>query len=49
MRDTPEPAAGGRPRIEAELLRRFWALDGAEVTPLGGGMNSETRLVEHEG
>jgi homoserine kinase type II len=31
------------------LLRRFWALDGAEVTPLGGGMNSETWLVEHEG
>ncbi|HET7070240.1 MAG TPA: phosphotransferase [Nocardioides sp.] len=37
MRDTPE------------LLRQFWALDGAGVTPLGGGMNSETWLVEHEG
>lgn len=31
------------------LLQQFWALDGAVVTPLGGGMNSETWLVDHEG
>ncbi|MGF9761121.1 phosphotransferase [Microvirga sp. 0TCS3.31] len=33
----------------AELLETFWGLRGAAVTPLGGGMNSETWLVEHEG
>jgi homoserine kinase type II len=33
----------------SELLERFWALEGAVVQPLGGGMNSETWLVEHEG
>lgn len=32
-----------------ELLRRFWGLDRADVKPLGGGMNSETWLVDHEG
>lgn len=32
-----------------ELLETFWGLRGAEVKPLGGGMNSETWLVEHEG
>ena len=32
-----------------QLLQRFWALDSVVVTPLGGGMNSETWLVEHEG
>lgn len=32
-----------------ELLRQFWALDGVVVEPLGGGMNSETWMVEHEG
>lgn len=32
-----------------ELLETFWGMRGAEVRPLGGGMNSETWLVEHEG
>jgi Ser/Thr protein kinase RdoA (MazF antagonist) len=32
-----------------ELLETFWGMRGAEVKPLGGGMNSETWLVEHEG
>lgn len=32
-----------------ELLEAFWGMRGAAVTPLGGGMNSETWLVEHEG
>jgi homoserine kinase type II len=32
-----------------ELLEAFWGIRGAEVTPLPGGMNSETWLVEHEG
>ena len=32
-----------------ELLEAFWGMRGAEVKPLGGGMNSETWLVEHEG
>lgn len=32
-----------------ELLATFWGMRGADVTPLGGGMNSETWLVEHEG
>ena len=31
------------------LVETFWGLRGAEVTPLGGGMNSETWLVAHEG
>jgi Ser/Thr protein kinase RdoA (MazF antagonist) len=31
------------------LLERFWGLDGALVEPLGGGINSETWLVRHEG
>lgn len=33
----------------AELLQRFWGLRGAVVEPLGGGINSETWLVRHEG
>lgn len=33
----------------AALLTRHWGLHDAECTPLGGGMNSETWLVEHEG
>ena len=32
-----------------ELLQQFWGLDNVEVSPLGGGMNSATWLVEHEG
>ncbi|HEY0643758.1 MAG TPA: phosphotransferase [Nocardioides sp.] len=31
------------------LLETFWGMRDAAVTPLGGGMNSETWLVEHEG
>ena len=30
-------------------LATHWGLESAVVTPLGGGMNSETWLVEHEG
>jgi Ser/Thr protein kinase RdoA (MazF antagonist) len=33
----------------AELLHQFWALDGARVRSLGGGMNSQTWVVEHGG
>ena len=33
----------------AELLETLWGMRGAAVKPLGGGMNSETWLVEHEG
>lgn len=33
----------------AELLERFWGMRAADVTPLGGGINSETWLVEHRG
>lgn len=32
-----------------DLLSTHWGLRGARVTPLTGGMNSETWLVEHEG
>lgn len=32
-----------------ELLHQFWGMRDAAVTPLGGGMNSETWLVEHHG
>lgn len=32
-----------------EILSRFWGMETARVTPLGGGMNSETWLVEHRG
>jgi Ser/Thr protein kinase RdoA (MazF antagonist) len=32
-----------------DLLQRFWGIRPADVTPLGGGMNSETWLVQHEG
>jgi Ser/Thr protein kinase RdoA (MazF antagonist) len=32
-----------------QLLETFWGIRDAAVTPLGGGMNSETWLVEHEG
>ena len=31
------------------LLARFWGMGAAQVTPLGGGMNSETWLVAHGG
>ena len=31
------------------LLHRFWGLHGAEIQPLGGGMNSRTWLVKHQG
>lgn len=30
-----------------EALRRFWGLQSAELKPLGGGMNSETWLVQN--
>ncbi len=32
-----------------DLLRRFWGIRPADVKPLGGGMNSETWVVEHQG
>ncbi|CAN5324118.1 hypothetical protein BH18ACT9_BH18ACT9_02510 [soil metagenome] len=32
----------------AELLHRFWGMHAADVRHLGGGINSETWLVEHE-
>lgn len=32
-----------------ELLHRFWGMGGADVRPLGGGMNSETWRVRHQG
>jgi len=32
-----------------EALAQHWGLVAARVAPLGGGMNSETWLVEHEG
>lgn len=32
-----------------DLLNRFWGLAPSKVIALGGGMNSETWLVEHEG
>jgi Ser/Thr protein kinase RdoA (MazF antagonist) len=32
-----------------DLLNRFWGIRPADVKPLGGGMNSETWLVEHQG
>ena len=31
------------------LLQQFWALEGAVVKPLDGGMNSQTWSVEHNG
>lgn len=33
----------------ADLLDRFWGMHAADVRPLGGGINSETWLVEHQG
>lgn len=33
----------------SDALARHWGLASARVTPLGGGMNSETWLVEHDG
>jgi Ser/Thr protein kinase RdoA (MazF antagonist) len=33
----------------AELLDMFWGMHAADVRPLGGGINSETWLVEHQG
>lgn len=35
-------------RDPGELLAAHWGLRAARVRPLGGGMNSETWLVEHE-
>lgn len=32
----------------AELVHHLWGLNGATLTPLTGGMNSQTWLVEHE-
>lgn len=32
-----------------DALASYWGLESASVTPLGGGMNSKTWLVEHEG
>lgn len=32
-----------------DSLAAFWGLESARVTPLGGGMNSETWLVHHQG
>ena len=32
-----------------DLLHRFWGIRPADVKPLGGGMNSETWAVEHQG
>ncbi len=32
-----------------EILAGYWGMEGAHVRPLGGGMNSETWLVEHQG
>ncbi|MDZ5621541.1 phosphotransferase enzyme family protein [Nocardioides bizhenqiangii] len=32
-----------------ELLERFWGVADARVSRLGGGMNSETWLVDHQG
>jgi homoserine kinase type II len=32
-----------------ELVRAFWGLEGAELTPVAGGINSDTWLVEHQG
>jgi homoserine kinase type II len=33
----------------SEVLHQFWGMHGAHVQPLGGGMNSATWLVEHQG
>lgn len=33
----------------SELLATHWGLDAPHVTPLDGGMNSDTWLVEHQG
>ena len=32
-----------------ELLEKFWGMRGADVKPLGRGMNSETWVAEHQG
>lgn len=32
-----------------ELMETVWGMRGADVKPPGGGMNSETWLIEHEG
>lgn len=44
--DRPADRAADRP---ADLVARHWGLDGAVVRPLGGGMNSQTWLVEVAG
>ncbi|MDX6360902.1 MAG: hypothetical protein QOH37_3956, partial [Nocardioidaceae bacterium] len=33
----------------AELLDSFWGMRGCDLRPLGGGINSDTWLVEHQG
>lgn len=33
----------------AECLKRFWGIEAAHVSPLGGGMNSKTWSVVHQG
>lgn len=33
----------------SDVLDRYWSLPGADVEPLGGGMNSETWSVRHHG
>ncbi|MFZ2501175.1 MAG: phosphotransferase [Nocardioides sp.] len=35
--------------VVADLLAEHWGLDGAELTPLDGGINSATWLVTHRG
>lgn len=36
-------------RETREALAEHWGIEGASLAPLGGGMNSETWLVHHEG
>jgi len=33
----------------SELLRTYWGMESPRIVPCGGGMNSDTWLVEHEG
>jgi Ser/Thr protein kinase RdoA (MazF antagonist) len=49
-----DSSQGGRARVALvtdtpDLLHRFWGIRRADVRPLGGGMNSETWAVEHQG
>ena len=43
-----DPGKVSRVTNTADLLHQFWGMRGAEVQPLGGGMNSETWLVKHQ-